>query len=152
MKVFRIECQGSLHQIEIYKNGNIRLLNHDIWEEETLRMMGDDISECYKLAMHLRGNPDGVLFGSAEKGNVPGVDMALRMGADVNANDGYALRIASAFGFVDIVELLLFAGANVSVMGGEVFRVAEYSRDSYVKQLLCQLHDYPACWDQFHAQ
>jgi hypothetical protein len=49
---------------------------------------------------------------ASENGKVEIVKMLLKAGADVNAEDDYALRMASA-GHFEVVKLLLEAGANI---------------------------------------
>jgi ankyrin repeat protein len=57
--------------------------------------------------------PNDLLFKLIEAGFLPGVKKALEMGADIHANDDYALRWASYSGHSDIVELLLKNGADI---------------------------------------
>lgn len=60
-------------------------------------------------------------FGAAKSGDINVVRAYLESGRDVNANDGWALRIASKHGYIEIVRLLIENRASLS------FNDADYS-------------------------
>ena len=65
------------------------------------------------------------------------VQRLLALGADVHADDDYALRQASAQGHLAVVEALLGAGADVHAENDEALRKAsEYGRLDVVQALL----------------
>jgi len=52
------------------------------------------------------------------------IELLIKAGANVHANDDEALRLASLYGHKDVVELLLKAGANVHANDNEALRFA----------------------------
>ena len=65
------------------------------------------------------------------------VALAIQAGADVHFNDDQALRFASAYGHLSIVEVLVKAGANVHAKDDEALRLASfYGHLSIVKVLV----------------
>jgi len=117
MKAYKIECQGEIHEIGIDRDGGVHLLNHDIEEEETLCLLGEKPSECFRI-VHSSGE---VLVEAIAARDIGIVDLAMAVGADLGEKCGmdmfgarrvHPLTLAASKGFVDIVSMLLQAGAN----------------------------------------
>ena len=73
-------------------------------DEEILSLMGDL-------------SPNELLLKSTEEKFLGGVKRALEMGANINFDNDWPLRLASQNGYIDIVELLLKNGANIHAEG-----------------------------------
>jgi hypothetical protein len=56
---------------------------------------------------------DGMMMEMAKQGNVLGITIFLEQGADIHAEDDWALRRASEMGQRDVVQLLLDRGADI---------------------------------------
>jgi ankyrin repeat protein len=61
---------------------------------------------------------NNLLVKNAELGNTNLVKVLLNAGADVDVDDGWALRWASYKGHVEIVKVLLEAGADIGACDG----------------------------------
>ncbi len=64
---------------------------------------------------------DKQLLEAASEGDLPGVQTALKTGADIEAKETYgdtALNLAAEQGHVEVVKVLLEAGANIHNKGG----------------------------------
>lgn len=70
------------------------------------------------------------LIDAAKSGDLPGVQAALAAGADVNAEDYYALRLAAEYGHVSVVSCLLAAGADLRGAQGFLLSNREVSERS----------------------
>jgi len=70
--------------------------------------------------MELKKSPENMqLFRAAAEGSVRDCEAALSQGAELNAENGHALMLASCNGHVNVVSLLLNKGAEVSVSGAD---------------------------------
>jgi ankyrin repeat protein len=67
---------------------------------------------------------DKQLIEASQNGYVDVVKVLLAAGANVHVNNDYALRVASENGHVDVVKVLLAAGANVHVYNDYALRWA----------------------------
>jgi ankyrin repeat protein len=81
-------------------------------------------------------NPRELLAKSTEIGFLPGVKLALENGANVHANNDYALQRASRNGHKDVVELLLKNGANVHAYDDYALQLASANGRKDVIELL----------------
>lgn len=61
---------------------------------------------------------------SVEKGFLPGVKKALKIGANIHVYNDWALRMASYYGYINIVKFLLDSGADVNAMNNCALRWA----------------------------
>ena len=77
-----------------------------------------------------------VLMGVAEYGHLEVVKLLLTAGADVHALNNYALRWAATNGHTEVVELLLAAGADVHALNNYALRWAATNGHTEVVELL----------------
>lgn len=77
---------------------------------------------------------DDVFIAAADGGDLDGVRRALEMGANVHADNDYALRWAASRGQLNIVQCLLAAGADLSANYGAPLRWA--AKDGHVPVVL----------------
>jgi ankyrin repeat protein len=69
--------------------------------------------------------PNLLMINSISAGFIPGIEMALKRGVDINAENDLALRLASFHNHKNVVEFLLKNGANVHAKNGEAFRITD---------------------------
>ena len=81
-------------------------------------------------------HPNELLIKSSVIGFLPGVKLALERGADIHADEDYALQYASQNGHKDVVELLLKNGADVHVNDDFALLLASYYNHKDVVELL----------------
>jgi ankyrin repeat protein len=87
---------------------------------------------------------DRALLAAAIAGNVEGVKAAIAANADVNAHDadGSALECAAFYGHVDVVRVLLTAGADPHAADGDALRhAATYGHAEIARLLLATSPD-----------
>ena len=74
---------------------------------------------------------------AAEFGHLDTVKFLLNVGANVNAQDGEAIKLAAVNGHQEVVRYLLFSGADPDAGSGEpLVNASEYGRGEIVKLLL----------------
>jgi len=112
VKTLKRDCGGNTHQIGLDENGQLHLLDHDIEEEETLKLMGLETSCCYNTYYHLVDNPDAVLVVAAMKDDADLICMAVSCGADVDTSEAIALRNAVYRRKPSTIKVLLEEGAT----------------------------------------
>lgn len=81
-------------------------------------------------------NDPNILIKSVQKGDIWLIKQLLEAGADVHAQNDYALRLASEYGHTEVLELLLEAGANVHADNDQALRVAAYGGHTEIIRLL----------------
>ncbi|GAF86334.1 unnamed protein product [marine sediment metagenome] len=89
------------------------------------------------------------LFNASEKGRLDHVIIAMNKGADIHAQDDFAVKIASENGHLDIVKYLVSQGANIHADNDfSVILASQYGHLDTVKYLVSQdanIHT----WDDF---
>ena len=116
MKTYKIPCSSEVHRIGLDDEGYLHALGHEDEEEERIAAeLGDDPAECIALLLKIEEaeSLDGLLIDYAKKGNAGAVDLLLESGADVHAENNWALAWASANGHAAVAKLLLESGADV---------------------------------------
>ena len=66
------------------------------------------------------------------------VKLLIEAGADVTANDNYAIRYASANGHTEVVKLLIKAGANVTAHNCDAIKSALENGHNEIAKLLIE--------------
>lgn len=89
-----------------------------------------------KAGANVHAEDGQALIYAAENGHKDVVELLLRAGADVHARDDCALRWAAGNGHKDVVELLLKAGAIVHAGGNAAIRWASKNGHKDVVKLL----------------
>jgi len=171
MKLYETCCGDETHRISIDDNGVFHLLDHDLEEEETLKELGGDTPWCLTLVNALSTCPDGCLFAAAESGDLALAKIAIDSGAkiahesrnallsavtknnvnivkyflseacDVNYGNYHPLSAAVYYGYIEIVELLLNAGAKIADTNTSDWIMAIEFTTEPIRRLL-QKHDY----------
>jgi len=77
-----------------------------------------------KNGADIHANNDYALRGASENGHLPVVQFLVEHGADIHANDDEALRWASRYGHLPVVQFLVEHGANIHANGDVALRVA----------------------------
>lgn len=117
------------------------LCNNDFWLQKLEALLGRRVKATNPKALYTElaklGTADDRLAWAAEKGHTDVVRALLNSGADVHAEDDYALRISSSNGHYDTVRLLLNNDADVHAIYDEALRLAsEHGLSDIVKLLL----------------
>ena len=76
------------------------------------------------------------LLKASQNGDTEDVQILLEAGANVHAEDNFALFCASANGHTEIVKLLLEAGANVHAVHHQALRWASHRGHTEIVELL----------------
>lgn len=81
-------------------------------------------------------NDPNILIKSVQNGDIWLIKQLLEAGADVHAENDYALRLASENGYTEVVELLLEAGADVHAQNDYALRWASTNGHTEIIRLL----------------
>jgi len=136
MHTFFIQCENEDHQIDVTDNGEFVLHAHNIDEEETAAMFGDETSKCFKILSSLKNQPDSALIEAAYSNNVELAEIALSLGANINAMVGWPLTVAAFKGYCEITRYLLDSGANTENEDKQVIKMAVIKRQFATTKLL----------------
>jgi len=135
METYEIECSGEIHEIGVDDEGCIHLLNHDVEEEETNAMLGDEVSSCYEMLDCLLHWPQECLWDAAHAGNLEHVKLAVACRADLYGKDCLVLQLAAANGYLEVVKYCIDKGIDFHkdnqlvlrrAIDGKNYEVAEY--------------------------
>jgi len=113
VKTYEIICGRECHLLGVDNDGKLHLLNHNIDEEETLRMMGEAPCACYKFYLDAQTNLDSHFLSVNSKGHTSLIRCCLDLGADIHACNDEALRLACETGSPKLVRILVEQGANI---------------------------------------
>jgi ankyrin repeat protein/endonuclease/exonuclease/phosphatase family metal-dependent hydrolase len=80
--------------------------------------------------------PNMILFKTASEGDLKGVKEALRKGADIHADNEWALLSAIKNGQLDIVKYLVENGANIHINKDQPIKLAEKGRNKEIAAYL----------------
>jgi len=69
--------------------------------------------QIHKYGADVHADNDYALRWASENGHKDVVELLLKAGSDVHADDDYALRIASYYGYNDIIELKFIASLSI---------------------------------------
>ena len=126
---FEIECMGHKVSVIIDDDG-IEFLGWDEEAEMAVQALGLDPSICWILAQAIENDQlDNLLASASDNGQAALVELLIDIGADVRADNDYALLLASINGHADVVQILLDAGADVHAEYDEALRWA--ARNGY---------------------
>jgi len=123
-KTHHLECMGTDVTVIIDDDG-IEFLGWDEDAEEAAIALGLEPSPCWIVSRAIvEDRLDDALIDNSNEGNAELVGALIAAGADVHADDDYALRWAARYGHADVVELLLEAKADVHADNEEALRQA----------------------------
>ncbi len=115
----------------------MKLVVESLEELFELKLPGKNVNDVLNSDEFKNLNPDEMLEQSATNGFKAGVKKALDRGADIHADNDYALRWAARAGHKDVVELLLNRGADVHARNDWTLRwAAERGHKDVVELLL----------------
>lgn len=150
LHVAAFQSQGEILSILVEGGGDINALDHAAYDVITIAAVADDV-EILRLALTLGGNPGNVtspydgtaLIAAAHLGHVEVVRTLIEAGAPldhVNNLHWTALMEAVVLGnggprYVEIVRLLIRAGANAALADGEGVSPLEHARRRGFEQI-----------------
>ena len=96
----------------------------------------DGIKALIENGADVHAENDYALCWASGNGHLRIVELLLENGADVHAFNDSALRYASRYGYLQIVELLIENGADVHAVDDYALRLASYSGHVQIVELL----------------
>lgn len=124
-----LECHGDPIVMEVTEDKEILMHGYDFDAEAALVELGFDSSPCFSIMLPFRETEsaaplDEAMIYFATNGYPEATEKMIEAGADVHADNNYAIRWATEGGWTEIVEILLNAGADPHTNENETLRTA----------------------------
>ena len=122
IKTYNVRCGDEIHRFGLDDQGmEVSMLDHDWEAEQIAAQLGAELPGCmYWIKKAVRDHPDSLLNDAATSDQAGIVDLALDLGANVDAWDGEPINHAASSGYIAVVRLLLGRGANPNFDGDDL--------------------------------